>query len=103
MIMEPLLRLPFLKDTVFKSMTEITYAGRRSGKQVTLPVAFQRRGENQVIVGVAMAERKTWWRNFDSGPHPIGIRLDGVDRTGTGVAKTCDKGTAVIITLDPLA
>ena len=31
------------------------------------------------------------------------IRLDGVNRTGTGVAKTGDKGTAVIITLDPLA
>lgn len=100
--MEPLLRLPVLKDTVFKSMTEISYTGRRSGRQFALPVAFRRRGEDQVVVGVAMAERKTWWRNFAAEPQPIGILLDGVDRTGTGVATTGDKGTAVIITLDPL-
>ncbi len=100
--MEPLLRIPFLKRTVFKSMTDITYTGRRSGKRVTLPIVFERRGDDQVVVGVAMADRKTWWRNFASGPEPIGIRLDGVDRTGTGVAKVGDKGTAVVITLDPL-
>lgn len=95
--------IPFLKKTLFKSMTEITYTGRRSGKQFTLPVAFTRRGADQIVVGVVMPEPKTWWRNFVPGPEPIGIRLDGVDRTGTAVAKTGDKGTAVIITLDPVA
>lgn len=100
LLMQPLLGLPVLKDTLFKSMTEITYTGRRSGREITLPVAFQRRGTDQIVVGVAMPEQKSWWRNFAPGPEPIRIRLDGVDRTGTGVAKIGDKGTAVIITLD---
>lgn len=100
--MEPLLGIPLLKNTLFKSMTEITYTGRRSGRQITLPVAFTRRGADQIVVGVAMPEQKTWWRNFAPGPEQIGIRLDGADRSGTAVAQTSDKGTAVIITLDPL-
>ncbi|WP_040518658.1 nitroreductase/quinone reductase family protein [Gordonia neofelifaecis] len=100
-LVAPLLTAPVVGGALSKSMTEITYTGRRSGKTFSLPVSYQRRGADEVIVGVAMPDKKNWWRNFQPGPSPIGIRLDGVDRTGSAVAKTGEKGTAVFITLDP--
>lgn len=96
----PLLTAPVIGPLLGKSMTEISYTGRKSGKHFTLPVAYRRQGDGTVLVGVAAPSQKTWWRNFQPGPTPISIRLDGVDRTGTGVAKVGDKGTAVVITLD---
>lgn len=99
-LVAPILRAPVVGGMLSRSMTEITYTGRRSGKQFSLPVAYRRRGADEVIVGVAMPDKKNWWRNFDPGPAPIGIRFEGVDRTGTAVAKVTDEGTAVYITLD---
>ncbi|MBB4136132.1 nitroreductase/quinone reductase family protein [Gordonia humi] len=96
----PLLKLPVIGPMIGKNVTEISYTGRKSGKRFTLPVAFRRQDDGTILVGVAAAAQKTWWRNFQPGPAPVTITLDGVERTGTGVAKVGDKGTAVVITLD---
>ncbi|MCF8602795.1 nitroreductase family deazaflavin-dependent oxidoreductase [Gordonia sp. HY442] len=96
----PLLSAPVVGPLLGKSMTQISYTGRKSGKRFTLPVAFRRQADGTILVGVAAASQKTWWRNFQPGPTPITIDLDGVERTGTGVAKVGTKGTSVVVTLD---
>jgi hypothetical protein len=101
-VMLPIMKAPIIGPKLSSSMTEITYTGRRSGRTISLPIAFQRKGDDTVVIGVAAPSQKTWWRNFQPGPEPISIVLDGVTRTGTGVARIGDKGTAVIVTLDAL-
>ncbi|GEE02541.1 hypothetical protein nbrc107696_29870 [Gordonia spumicola] len=99
-VMRPLMKAPVVGPMLGKSMTTVTYTGRRSGRTISLPVAFKRQGDDTVIIGVAAPSQKTWWRNFQPGPEPITVELDGVARTGAGVAKVGEKGTAVIVTLD---
>lgn len=96
----PLLSAPVIGPFLGKSMTQISYTGRKSGKRFTLPVAFRRQDDGTIIVGVAASGQKTWWRNFQPGPTPMTITLDGVERSGTGVAKVGQKGTSVVVTLD---
>ncbi len=44
----------------------ITYRGRKSGKEYTLPVQYVQDGNNVYIVP-GFAEKKTWWRNLKGG------------------------------------
>jgi len=41
----------------------VRYSGRRSGRVVTTPTQYARRGDD-VVIAVARPESKTWWRNF---------------------------------------
>ena len=41
----------------------LTYTGRRSGTQYTIPVQYVRDGE-ALLVTVGWPERKLWWRNL---------------------------------------
>ena len=87
--------------TVGGTLTMVTYRGRRSGKVVSIPVGDEHEGD-EVRIGVAMPDKKTWWRNFTGEGHPIAIRLDGVDRTGHAVARRGDDGLAhLTVALDP--
>ncbi|MFT3714986.1 MAG: hypothetical protein QM774_03300 [Gordonia sp. (in: high G+C Gram-positive bacteria)] len=97
----PLLSAPVVGPLLGKSMAEITYTGRKSGKTFHLVVNYKRKADDEILVGVAAADQKTWWRNFYPDPAPILIKLDGVDRAGTAVAKRTDKGTGVRIILQP--
>ncbi|GAB3751157.1 nitroreductase/quinone reductase family protein [Microlunatus parietis] len=74
-----------------RSLTVVTYTGRRSGRTFSTPVGFRRDGDT-VIIGVMMPERKRWWRNFLGEGGPIMIELDGVNRTGHAVAERSDRG-----------
>jgi hypothetical protein len=71
-------RIPVLDKIIGKAITTITYTGRKSGKTFSIPVAYKRSGDD-VIIGVAMPDKKTWWRNFSGAGAPISIELDGVD------------------------
>ncbi|WP_132993588.1 nitroreductase/quinone reductase family protein [Gordonia zhaorongruii] len=99
-LVTPMLSAPVVGPFLGRSMTEITYTGRRSGRQIMLPVAYRMRGDDEVVIGVAMPDRKSWWRNFEGDPQPVSIVLDGATRTGTGLAEVSEKGTAVIISLN---
>ncbi|GAA3959996.1 hypothetical protein [Gordonia caeni] len=101
-VVAPMLKLPVARSLLGRSMTEITYTGRKSGTTFRLVVSYRRRGDDEVVIGVAMADKKTWWRNFYPDPAPILIRLDGLDRAGTAVATCTDSGTSVRIILQPL-
>ncbi|MFT3662660.1 MAG: nitroreductase/quinone reductase family protein [Gordonia sp. (in: high G+C Gram-positive bacteria)] len=101
-VVAPLLQAPVVGALLGRSMAELTYTGRRSGKTYHLVVNYKRKADDEIVVGVALPDKKTWWRNFYPDPGPILVRLDGVDRPGTAVAKRSEKGTGVRIVLQPL-
>ena len=41
----------------------ITYAGRKSREEYTIPVLYRDKGE-EVTIAVGWPERKVWWRNL---------------------------------------
>ncbi|WP_248490668.1 hypothetical protein [Tsukamurella sp. PLM1] len=94
----PLLSVPVVGPLLGKSMVTISYSGRKSGKRFSLPVAYQRRGD-EVIIGVAMPEQKQWWRNFLGEGADLTLHFPDGDRTGRAVASSGPKGTVVRVTL----
>lgn len=73
----------------------ITYTGRKSGRTISLPVGYRRRGD-KVVINVVMPDAKTWWRNFQGDGAPLTITLDGRDRTGHAVARRDEKGRVTV-------
>jgi F420H(2)-dependent quinone reductase len=62
-------------------MCELRYRGRRTGRQVALPVLYARLGDQFVVV-VGDAAHKQWWRHFIH-PAPVQVRRGGQLRPGT--------------------
>jgi len=61
----------------------ITVTGRRSGREYTIPVGYQRDGA-VITVLASEAASKQWWRNFET-PSPTRLLVRGRELTGTGV------------------
>ncbi|OZC56155.1 hypothetical protein CH289_05375 [Rhodococcus sp. RS1C4] len=101
-LVRPLLNAPVVGKLVSGTITEVTYTGRRSGKQFSVLVGYRRRGD-EVIIGVAMPDKKNWWRNFYPDGGPISIDLDGITRTGHAVTRKDGSSVSVKVTLDPRA
>ncbi|WP_072803764.1 hypothetical protein [Rhodococcoides yunnanense] len=99
-VMRPLISAPVVGRLLSKAITDITYVGRKSGRTFSIPVGYKRRGD-QVTIGVAVPDRKGWWRNFYPDGGPISIRLDGVDRPGHAVAHRKGGSVHVSVQLDP--
>ena len=78
-----------------RSITTITYTGRRSGRTFSIPVAFRRRGD-EIDIAPNMPDAKTWWRNFLGEGAPLSVTLDGVERAGHGVAHRDEKGRVTV-------
>lgn len=88
-------RSPLGNRLVGGTFAMITYTGRKSGKTISLPVGYRRRG-NDIVINVAMPDAKTWWRNFRGEGAPMTITLDGHDRTGHAVARRDEKGRVAV-------
>ncbi|MDV3126612.1 hypothetical protein M1247_16945 [Mycobacterium sp. 21AC1] len=86
---------PRLSRLVNRNIAILSYTGRRSGRNFSMPVAYRRTGD-EVTIAVAMPDAKTWWRNFLGDGSPLTLRLDGTDRTGHAVAKRDDKGRPTV-------
>jgi hypothetical protein len=85
---------------VNRYITSISYVGRKSGRQFTLPIGYRRDG-GRVTIPVSMPDQKVWWRNFLGAGAPLSIRLDGIDRTGHAVATRDGRGrVSVAVALD---
>ena len=83
------------------SFANVTYTGRKSGRTVSLPVNYRRRGDD-VVINVGMPDAKTWWRNFLGEGAPLRIMLDGRDRAGHAIARRDEQGrVAVKVRLEP--
>lgn len=97
----PLMRLPVLGPALGRSMTVISYTGRRSGATFELPVSY-RRSDEKVTIRVALPDQKSWWRNFTGDGGPLTLTLDGNDRHGHATAQRDDKGAVTVrVVLDP--
>lgn len=66
----------------FGGLVELRFAGRVTGRDIALPVQCARDG-TRLVVYVARAGTKRWWRNFLGG-HDVRIRIAGADRRGRG-------------------
>jgi hypothetical protein len=86
---------PLLGARLRRSVTLITYTGRRSGRTFSMPVAYSRRGD-EIEIDANMPDAKTWWRNFVGDGAPISLTLDGAERTGHAVAHQDDKGRVTV-------
>ncbi|MDT5094030.1 MAG: hypothetical protein QOH60_3393 [Mycobacterium sp.] len=96
-----LTKSPWLGKYLGGTFANVTYTGRRSGREVSLPVAYRRRGDD-IVIGVSMPDAKTWWKNFTGDGAPLTITLDGSERAGHAVARRDEKGgVAVDVRLTP--
>ena len=79
-----------------RSVTVVTYTGRRSERTFSIPVAYRRRDDENIDIGANLPDAKTWWRNFLGDGAPLSVTLDGVERAGHGVAHRDDKGRVTV-------
>lgn len=94
------MKVPVLDKIAGKSMLLLTYTGRKSGKTFSLPVSFRQKG-NDLLIGVAMPDKKNWWRNFLDEGDQVTVNLHGVDRVGYAVSRRNDAGqVSVKVTLE---
>ena len=71
---------PFLS----RSVAVLRLRGRRTGRSVTLPVQYAEADPRTLVVYVADAASKSWWRSFDGAEHPVAVRLCGQSLQGSG-------------------
>ncbi|MFI1821522.1 nitroreductase/quinone reductase family protein [Lentzea sp. NPDC020367] len=86
---------PLVGKLVRKGLTVVTYTGRRSGRTISTPVGYQRKGD-VVEIRVMMPEAKVWWRNFEDEGGPLTLELDGGERTGHATSHRDDKGRVTV-------
>jgi F420H(2)-dependent quinone reductase len=98
-LVRALLRSP-LHVLLSRNLALVTYTGRRSGREHTIPVGYTLDGDRvRVVVGVP--ERKRWWRNLRGGA-PVRVRLRGGERSGHAEAHGDEaSGVTVEIQLEP--
>lgn len=96
-----LINAPIVGNVVGRGLVVIRYVGRRSGKSFEIPVGYRRKGRD-IVIGVAMPDSKTWWRNFlDGGGAITLVNLGGRDRKGHAVADRDARGrVSVTVRLD---
>jgi F420H(2)-dependent quinone reductase len=83
------------------SMAIVTYTGRKSGREVTLPVNYRREKSNdQIVIGVMAPDAKTWWRNFSGDGAPMRLRIGADERAGHAHAvRAADGSVSVRVSL----
>ena len=97
-IVNPLVRL-ILRSPLHKLMSEtlllITYLGRKTGMEYSLPVQYVQTG-NSVYILPGMPEQKTWWRNLKETA-PVQLTLRGQTLAGNAVVLKADTDSAAIL------
>jgi hypothetical protein len=63
----------------------ITYTGRRSGREYTIPVFYRDQGD-EVTIAVGWPDRKVWWRNLTGEGAPVRLVVRGQRVLGHAVA-----------------
>ncbi len=69
------LRTPVLHWLLSPGLMLITVTGRKSGRQYTIPVGYQRTGQTLTVL-VSEARSKQWWRNYRE-PGRVTLRIRG--------------------------
>src|SRR4051795_9171813 len=73
----------------------ITYTGRKSGREYTIPVLYRDKGD-EVTIGVGWPERKVWWRNLTGEGGPVRLVVRGEEVSGHAVATRGDGQEALV-------
>lgn len=60
----------------------LTFTGRKTGREYTIPVGYQKQPDGAIVVMISEAWKKQWWRNCRE-PAPVSLRLRGRDLRGT--------------------
>src|SRR3954453_11011974 len=63
----------------------ITYTGRRSGREYTIPVLYKDKGD-EVTIGVGWPERQVGWRTLTGERGPVRLVVQGRELEGHAVA-----------------
>jgi len=87
-IMKWMLRSP-LHGLISKNVMLVTFAGRKSGKEYSVPVNYVRDGDQYLTVSY---RQRNWWRNLRGGV-PVTIRIQG--RELNAVADVAEELTPV--------
>lgn len=80
---------------VGRNIAIITYTGRRSGRTISIPVAYRRKGD-ELQIAANMPEAKNWWRNFTGEGAPMSLRLNGDEHVGDAVAERDASGHVTV-------
>jgi F420H(2)-dependent quinone reductase len=80
---------------VGRNIAILDYTGRRSGRPLSLPVAYRRKGD-ALEIAANMPDAKSWWRNFLGDGAPLTVRLDGIERAGHAVAQRDEQGRVTV-------
>ena len=73
----------------------ITYTGRKSGRQYTIPVLYRDNGD-EVKIAVGWPDRKVWWRNLTGEGGPVSLVVRGQELRGHAIA-TRDLGRDALV------
>ena len=63
----------------------ITYTGRKSGREYTIPTFYKDKGD-EVTIAVGWPDRKVWWRNLTGAGAPVRLVVRGHELRGHAVA-----------------
>lgn len=86
-VMKVMLRTPGLQRVMGKSLMLLTFTGRRTGRQYTIPVSYARVGDHVLTVTKVF---RHWWKNFETNPG-VRVRLAGTVFPGTATAAIGDE------------
>jgi len=67
------------------SLALITYTGRKSRRQYTIPVLYRDKGD-EITIAVGWPDRKVWWRNLTGAGAPVSLVVRGEEVRGHAVA-----------------
>lgn len=90
-LVKPWLESPRFARLISRRMALISYTGRRSGKDFSLPVAYSRKGD-EVSIAVALPDHKSWWRNFEGKGAPMRLKLKDTEHVGHATSSRDAKG-----------
>lgn len=71
-----------LHPVASKALLVLSWSGRTSGRRYSIPVGYQRDGDDVVIMLTNPAQ-KSWWKNFRM-PWPAELLIQGRERTAMG-------------------
>ncbi|MDX1621260.1 MAG: nitroreductase/quinone reductase family protein [Nitriliruptorales bacterium] len=98
-LLKPLLRSP-LHPIASDRVALLTYTGRKTGKEYTIPVFYRDKGD-RITVAVGWPDRKAWWRNLTGDGAPVELLVRGERLRGHAVAtREGDQDAIVRIDLD---
>jgi F420H(2)-dependent quinone reductase len=89
-----LLRSP-IHGLASRRVALITYTGRRSGREYTIPCFYRDKGD-EVTIPVGWPERKVWWRNLTGEGGPVRLLVQGQELRGYATA-TRDVGRDALV------